>query len=76
MQIVCSNAARTKQTLQSMTEAVANFGAAVTEFRGSLYTVAALDGQTRRHLQVSVISVPLICTPPPSPPTPPPVRLI
>ncbi|KAK9834729.1 hypothetical protein WJX74_008747 [Apatococcus lobatus] len=49
--IVCSNAMRTKQTLQSMTEAVATFGAAVTEFRGSLYTVAALDGQTRRHLQ-------------------------
>ena len=37
-----------------MTEAVATFGAAVTEFRGSLYTVAALDGQTRRHLQVGL----------------------
>lgn len=41
-----SNSLRTRQTLQAMAEAAAAFGAAETHLLGSLYTVAALDGQT------------------------------
>jgi hypothetical protein len=46
-----SNSLRTRQTLQAMAEAAAAFGAAETHLLGSLYTVAALDGQTLKHLQ-------------------------
>ena len=49
--IMSSNSLRTRQTLQAMAEAVAAFGAAETHLLGSLYTVAALDGQTLKHLQ-------------------------
>ena len=41
-----SNSLRTRQTLQAMAEAAAAFGAAETHLLGSLYTVAALDGQS------------------------------
>ena len=51
--IVSSDSTRTKQTLDTMAEAHPAFSQADTLFRGSLYTVAALDGQTRKHLQVS-----------------------
>ena len=50
--IVSSDSTRTKQTLATMAEAHPAFREAATLFRGSLYTVAALDGQTRKHLQV------------------------
>lgn len=50
--IVSSDSTRTKQTLAMMAEAHPAFQEAATLFRGSLYTVAALDGQTRKHLQV------------------------
>lgn len=53
--IVCSNAMRTKQTLETMRDAVKGFAEAEALFLGSLYTVAALDGQTRRHLQQCII---------------------
>ncbi|BDA42868.1 Uncharacterized protein At3g52155, chloroplastic [Coccomyxa sp. Obi] len=49
--IMSSDSSRTRQTLSTMAEAVATFGTADTHFRGSLYTVAALDGQLRSHLQ-------------------------
>ena len=50
--IMSSDSSRTRQTLSVMAATVAAFGAAATHFRGSLYTVAALDGQLRSHLQV------------------------
>ena len=50
--IMCSNSLRTQQTLDSMKDAVDALCNAEAHFRGSLYTIAALDGQTRRHLQV------------------------
>lgn len=50
--IMCSDSSRTRQTLTTMANAVATFGSVDTHFRGSLYTVAALDGQLRSHLQV------------------------
>eukprot|EP00891_Asterochloris_glomerata_P000341 jgi/Astpho2/341/e_gw1.00010.106.1_t len=49
--IMCSNSLRTQQTLDSMKDAVDALYNAEAHFRGSLYTIAALDGQTRRHLQ-------------------------
>eukprot|EP00884_Botryococcus_braunii_P022695 jgi/Botrbrau1/9109/Bobra.0305s0014.1 len=49
--IVCSNATRTRQTLSAMCEVVSALKTARTQFRGSLYSVAALDGHTRHHLQ-------------------------
>ena len=54
--IVSSDSTRTKQTLDTMAEAHPAFSQADTLFRGSLYTVAALDGQTRKHLQVIPMS--------------------
>ncbi|EIE24497.1 phosphoglycerate mutase-like protein [Coccomyxa subellipsoidea C-169] len=53
--IMSSDSSRTRQTLSTMAAAVAAFGEAVTHFRGSLYTVAALDGQLRQHLQGLVV---------------------
>lgn len=50
--IMSSDSMRTRQTLDTMIDAVAAFGAADAQFRGSLYTMAALDGQLRKHLQV------------------------
>lgn len=49
---MCSTAVRTVQTLESMRDAVAAFGKAETHSRGSLFTVAAMDGMTLQHLQV------------------------
>ena len=52
--IVSSTALRTVQTLETMRDAVAAFGLAETHSRGSLFTVAAMDGMTLQHLQVSL----------------------
>jgi hypothetical protein len=49
---MCSNSKRTKQTLEAMSAVVSAFSTARTQFRGSLYSASALDGQTRSHLQV------------------------
>ena len=60
--IVSSDSTRTKQTLEIMADAHPAFATADTLLRGSLYTVAALDGQTRKHLQVSSTCM-LTCSP-------------
>jgi phosphohistidine phosphatase len=48
--IIASNARRTRQTLDVMAAAVSKIGDVDAHFLGSLYTVAALDGQTRTYL--------------------------
>lgn len=48
--IVCSNAQRTRQTLDVMQQVLPELAEADAHFLGSLYTTAALDGQTRAHL--------------------------
>ena len=50
--IMCSSAVRTVETLDTMKDAVSAFGLAETHARGSLFTVAAMDGMTLQHLQV------------------------
>lgn len=55
--IIASNSRRTRQTLDAMAEAAEEMGAADAHFLGSLYTVAALDGQTKHHLEETVRSV-------------------
>lgn len=52
--VVCSNARRTRQTLDAMQGAVPELAEADAHFLGSLYTTAALDGQTRGHLADTV----------------------
>ena len=49
--ILASNSRRTKDTLDAMTEVISQLAEADAHFLGSLYTVAALDGQTRSHLE-------------------------
>lgn len=53
--VMSSNSERTRQTLEAMKEAVDAFRHAETHFRGSLYTIAALDGMTRKHLQTVIV---------------------
>lgn len=53
--VMSSNSARTRQTLDAMRDAVGAFRQAKTHFRGSLYTIAALDGMTRKHLQNVIV---------------------
>lgn len=55
--IVASNSRRTQQTLNEMAEAVSRLGEVDAHFLGSLYTVAALDGQTRTHLEECLTDV-------------------
>lgn len=55
--IIASNSKRTKQTLDTMAETAANFSIADAHFLGSLYTVAALDGQTKLHLEETIRTV-------------------
>eukprot|EP00878_Enallax_costatus_P003990 GHUV01004213.1.p1 GENE.GHUV01004213.1~~GHUV01004213.1.p1 ORF type:complete len:230 (+),score=55.38 GHUV01004213.1:387-1076(+) len=55
--IIASNSKRTKQTLDIMAEAAATFSTADAHFLGSLYTVAALDGQTKHHLEETIRSI-------------------
>lgn len=48
--VICSNAQRTRQTLDVLQKVMPELGEADQHFLGSLYTTAALDGQTRGHL--------------------------
>jgi phosphohistidine phosphatase SixA len=48
--LVCSNAARSRQTLDEMRRALPALGDADEHVLGSLYTTSQLDGQTRGHL--------------------------
>ncbi len=50
--VLASNARRTKQTLEEMSNVMEGLGDVDTHLYGSLYTVAALDGQTRQHIEV------------------------
>lgn len=54
--VVCSNAQRTRQTLDQMQTVLPELADADAHFLGSLYTTAALDGQTRAHLAAIVAS--------------------
>jgi phosphohistidine phosphatase SixA len=49
--VICSDSTRTRQTLEAMQEARIGLEDARVHLRGDLYTIAALDGQTRSHLQ-------------------------
>ena len=51
--VICSNALRTRQTYDVLRDEIPELADADAHFLGSLYTVAALDGQTRAHLQVT-----------------------
>lgn len=55
--IIASNSKRTKQTLDIMAEAASELSTVDAHFLGSLYTVAALDGQTKHHLEETIRSV-------------------
>lgn len=54
--VICSNALRTKQTLEAMQLASPDFASKQHKYFASLYTVAALDGQTRRHIAECITS--------------------
>lgn len=49
--VLASNSKRTKQTLDHMSEVLTELSDADAHYLGSLYSVAALDGQTRQHIQ-------------------------
>ena len=51
--VICSNALRTRQTYDVLRQELPELEDADSHFHGSLYTVAALDGQTRARLTVS-----------------------
>ncbi|GJP38178.1 hypothetical protein CLOM_g22632 [Closterium sp. NIES-68] len=53
--ILCSDATRTRETLDIMREAEDGFAEAEARFLGSFYSVAAMDGQTARHLHETVV---------------------
>jgi phosphohistidine phosphatase SixA len=55
--IIASNSKRTKQTLDQMAEAAAELSTVDAHYLGSLYTVAALDGQTKQHIEETIRSV-------------------
>lgn len=55
--ILASNSKRTKDTLDAMTEVMGQLADADAHYLGSLYTVAALDGQTRTHLEECIRSI-------------------
>lgn len=55
--ILCSDALRTKETLDHMCQAVGSFREIPVLFLGSFYSVAAMDGQTAIHLQVLVAAL-------------------
>jgi len=52
--VVCSNALRTRQTLEAMREEMPELEDADAHFLGSLYTISQLDGQTRAHIETIV----------------------
>jgi phosphohistidine phosphatase SixA len=49
--LVCSNAVRSRQTLEEMRREL-GVDDADEHYLGSLYSISQLDGQTRAHLQV------------------------
>ncbi|CAH9133758.1 unnamed protein product [Cuscuta epithymum] len=52
--ILCSDAARTRETLKIMQEQVREFLEAEVHFLSSFYFVAAMDGQTSEHLRQAI----------------------
>uniref|UniRef100_M8BXQ3 Uncharacterized protein n=1 Tax=Aegilops tauschii TaxID=37682 RepID=M8BXQ3_AEGTA len=52
--ILCSDATRTKETLQIMQEHVQGLSQALVHFIPSFYSIAAMDGQTAEHLQKAI----------------------
>lgn len=50
----CSDATRTKETLQILQETAIGFSEAEVYFMPSFYSVAAMDGQTAEHLQSAI----------------------
>ncbi|KAJ4823947.1 hypothetical protein Tsubulata_016426 [Turnera subulata] len=76
--ILCSDAMRTRETLEIMQQQVAAFSDAQVHFIPSFYSIAAMDGQTADHLHLSickysaddvltVMSVTSLLPPPPPP---------
>ncbi|GLI59402.1 hypothetical protein VaNZ11_001284 [Volvox africanus] len=55
--VLASNSKRTKQTLDEMCEVMEELGVVDAHYYGSLYTVAALDGQTREHIMECLLEV-------------------
>eukprot|EP00195_Chlamydomonas_chlamydogama_P010681 CAMPEP_0202905084 /NCGR_PEP_ID=MMETSP1392-20130828/32444_1 /ASSEMBLY_ACC=CAM_ASM_000868 /TAXON_ID=225041 /ORGANISM="Chlamydomonas chlamydogama, Strain SAG 11-48b" /LENGTH=221 /DNA_ID=CAMNT_0049593019 /DNA_START=204 /DNA_END=869 /DNA_ORIENTATION=- len=55
--VLASNAKRTKQTLDEMGNVIESLGDVDAHLYGSLYTVAALDGQTRQHIEECLLEV-------------------
>ena len=53
--ILCSDSVRTRQTLVCMGEAVSAFREADVLFLGSYYSIAAMDGQTAKHLHDTIL---------------------
>lgn len=54
--LICSNAVRSRQTLEEMRSALPELEDADVHFLGSLYTISQLDGQTRAHLETIVVT--------------------
>eukprot|EP00898_Chlorokybus_atmophyticus_P008479 jgi/Chlat1/8632/Chrsp86S08012 len=52
--ILSSDSLRTRQTLELMIQEVADFGRAAISFLGSFYTIASLDGHTRKHIAETI----------------------
>lgn len=50
----CSDALRTRETLNIMQEEVRGFLEAEVHFMSSFYSVAAMDGQTAEHLRQAI----------------------
>jgi hypothetical protein len=57
--LLCSNSRRTKQTVEAMALENEHFDNIDSHFFGTLYTVAALDGQTRSHIAERVRVLPM-----------------
>ncbi|CAK9859646.1 unnamed protein product [Sphagnum jensenii] len=53
--ILCSDAVRTRETLDIMQAHVSDLREAAVRFLGSFYSIAAMDGQTAQHLQESIL---------------------
>eukprot|EP00238_Polyblepharides_amylifera_P009667 CAMPEP_0196576852 /NCGR_PEP_ID=MMETSP1081-20130531/6020_1 /TAXON_ID=36882 /ORGANISM="Pyramimonas amylifera, Strain CCMP720" /LENGTH=178 /DNA_ID=CAMNT_0041895571 /DNA_START=288 /DNA_END=824 /DNA_ORIENTATION=+ len=55
--ILCSDSVRTKETVNAMAAEEPAFKSTDTHFLSSLYTISALDGLTRSHLQEQVLEL-------------------
>ncbi|KXZ51599.1 hypothetical protein GPECTOR_12g563 [Gonium pectorale] len=55
--VLASNSRRTRQTLDTMSDVMDELGSVDAHYYGSLYTVAALDGQTREHIMECLLEV-------------------